>query len=259
MILIEQTVYAEKPLAADEGFQFGRGVFETITVLERPIFWTEHCRRFNQGLADLSIRPPVDADHMLARIGQLGIRHCVLKILVSPDNLVMLTRPLPAPDPDPFQRLTLKSDPRSNDPRLLRNKTLNYLPGLLAWEDAKTGGFDDVLFYCDKQVIRECSRSNVFFVRAGHILTPDCSCGLLPGIVRQWILDRFPVETGVYPISEIRSAEAVFVTNSVIGICPVSQIGNQAYAAAVHPIAAEIAETYLNEVIRPALVPGQDR
>lgn len=259
MIRIDQAVYAEKPLAADEGFQFGRGVFETILILERPLLWTEHCRRLNGSLADLSIRPPIDADHLLNQIGRLGIRHCVLKILVSPENVVLLTRPLPAAMSDAGQRLDLQPDPRSNDPRLLRNKTVNYLPGLLAWQDARAGGFDDVLFYRDKQDIRECSRSNIFFVRAGRILTPDCSCGLLPGIVRQWIMGRYPVETGVYPISEILSADTVFITNSVIGIRSVSQIGSQAYTAEAHPITADIAETYMDELIRPALVPDHNR
>jgi 4-amino-4-deoxychorismate lyase len=252
MIRIDQAVFAEKPLTADEGLQFGRGVFETILVLDRPLFWAEHCRRLNCGLADLSIRPPVDADHLLKQIGQLGIRHCVLKVLASPDNVVLLTRPLPAADPDPFQGLTLKPDPRSNDLRLLRNKTLNYLPGLLAWQDARSGGFADALFFCDNQIIRECSRSNVFFVCAGRILTPECSCGLLPGIVRQWVLDCFPVTTGTYRTCDILSADAVFITNSVIGIRPVRQIDDQLFAQAVHPIVAELAETYLNTVFRPA-------
>src|SRR5690606_26626353 len=126
-----------KPLTADEGLQFGRGVFETILVLDHPIFWNEHCRRLNRGLADLSIRPPVDADQLLRQIGQLEISHCVLKVLVSPENVVLLTRPLPVAASDPLQKLTLQLDPRSNDPRLLRNKTINYLPGLLAWQDAK--------------------------------------------------------------------------------------------------------------------------
>ncbi|MDW7659604.1 MAG: aminotransferase class IV [Bacillota bacterium] len=253
MIRIDQAVYAEKPLTVDEGFQFGRGVFETILVLDSPIFWTEHCRRLNRGLADLSVRSPVDADQLLQQILQLGIRHCVLKVMVSPENIVLLTRPLPVEASDPLQKLTLQLDPRSNDPRLLRNKTINYLPGLLAWQDAKSCGYDDTLFFSETRVIRECSRSNVFFICASRILTPDCSCGLLPGIVRQWVLDRYPVTPGIFQTSDILSADAVFVTNSVIGIRPISQIDNRSYIKTMHPLVAEISSNYQDQVQKQSI------
>lgn len=249
MIQIGECVYAEKPLAADEGLQFGRGVFETILVLRRPLFWAEHCRRLNSGLAALAVRDPVDPESLLREIGLLKIRDCVLKILVTPENLVLLTRPAPAADPGRTWRLTARPDPRSGDPRLLANKTLNYLPALLAWQEARAGGYDDALFIGSQGMVRECSRSNIFIIRQNRILTPDLSCGLLPGIIRQWLLDTATAAAVCLDRDDLRTADAMFISNSVLGIGSVADLDGQPFPD--HPLLAEIKDLYRKRVIEP--------
>lgn len=277
MIQISDHVYADRPLAADEGLQFGRGVFETILVLRRPLFWQAHCRRLNQGLADLAIRlpvespehaaaakgehPAVDPDMLLAQVEHLGIRSCVLKVLVTAENLVLMTRPIPAAGPDPVQRLTMRPDSRGTDARLLHNKTLSYLPSLLAWQDARTCGFDDVLFYDSEgmihsrrsSMIRECSRSNIYFIRGSRILTPDDCCGLLPGVVRQWLLDDGQVSPGCFTPADILAADCVFVSNSVVGIRRVCEIDGHPFGD--HPLLQKIISRYQTLIIEPAQRP----
>ena len=58
------------------------------------------------------------------------------------------------------------------------------------------------------------------------IYTPQLSCGLLPGILREYIMERFQVtETIIYP-DELMYYEECFVTNSLMGVMPVRQLGN---------------------------------
>ena len=48
MILINGNLSEDK-ISLDSGFFFGRGVFETILVKEKPIFLGDHIQRLNSG------------------------------------------------------------------------------------------------------------------------------------------------------------------------------------------------------------------
>lgn len=250
MLQINDTVYAEQPLVADEGFQFGRGIYETILIHRRPVFWAEHCQRLNQGLAHLAIDRVVDPAQLLDQVEQLGLMCCVLKVIATAENLVLMTRPIPEALPDPVMRLTLQPDTRSTDLRLLQNKTLSYLPNLLAWQDARRSGFDDVLFFEPGGLIRECSRSNIYIIREQRILTPEDACGLLPGTVRRWLLSEGLVSTGRFTQADILSADCVFASNAVIGIRRVSDLDGHRFND--HLLLQEVIRRYRQQIVEPA-------
>jgi 4-amino-4-deoxychorismate lyase len=229
----------------DDGFWFGRGVFETIRVHETPLFWEEHIARLNNGLAALQIRPAIDQREMLVQVTDLAIRQCVLKIAVTPDNSFLQTRPLPSHTIGPFRLLPVENQ-RTTNPLLLSCKSINYLENLLAHEQAAREGFDDALFIGAAGSLSETSRANLFFLSNGRILTPDLDCGLLDGVIRRWVLANFAVETGCFDLAELLAADAVFVTNSVIGIQPVAAIGDQSYGDS--SVVREIRRDYLEQV-----------
>jgi 4-amino-4-deoxychorismate lyase len=250
MIQLADHVYAEHPLAADEGFQFGRGIYETILMYRKPLFWSEHIRRLNLGLARLAIDRFIDDATLLDQVNLLGLIDCVLKVIVTADNLVLITRPIPEPGPDPVMRLTLQPDPRSNDLRLLQNKTIAYLPNLLAWEDARARGFDDALFFNQENMLRECSRSTIYLIRAEKIWTPDEACGLLPGTVRQWLIQTGLATASRLKQADILTAESVFVSNAVIGLRRVADIDGHSFED--HPILRQAMRRYQEEIVDPA-------
>ncbi|HEX3031937.1 MAG TPA: aminotransferase class IV, partial [Bacillota bacterium] len=62
------------------------------------------------------------------------------------------------------------------------------------------------------------------------------SCGILNGIVREWILENHQVSEGEYSLEELQQADEVFITNSVMGVMKVNSIsgvqtflGNEVY------------------------------
>ena len=62
-------------------------------------------------------------------------------------------------------------------------------------------------------------------MRNGKLYTPDLSCGLLPGILREYLCETENVEeTVIYP-EELGQYEECFVTNSLMGVMPVNQLG----------------------------------
>jgi 4-amino-4-deoxychorismate lyase len=220
---------ANAEITVDEGLQFGRGVFETIRVGKTPYFFAEHMERLNRGLYDLAVRDPVNSERLLQEITALAIQHCVLKVIVTPAQIILQTRPLPEMPARPWH-LTPRPGGQPANPILLATKNLNYLDHLLAWENARSAGFDDALLLGPADEIRETTRANIFWHKDGQLMTPDVACGLLDGVVRRWVLATFPARIGSYTLADLLDADSVFVTNSVLGIQPVERIGEHAIA-----------------------------
>ena len=70
--------------------------------------------------------------------------------------------------------------------------------------------------------ICEGATTNIFFVREGRIFTPRTDCGLLNGVLRRYLLERYPIrETTIYP-EQVLGFDELFLTNSLLGIMPVA-------------------------------------
>ena len=114
---------------------------------------------------------------------------------------------------------------RNETSPLVYHKTMNYGDCILEKRNAAAAGMDERLFLNTKEQISEGTVSNVFFVRKGVICTPEVSCGLLPGILREYLCESEEVkETDIY-VQDLKRYQECFVTNSLMGIMPVRQIG----------------------------------
>ncbi len=210
----------------DEGLAFGRGAFETLRVTARPRFLDRHCARLNATLTALGIARRIDPVEITRLVNLHNLRNCVLKILVTEQNELLVTRPFPytaAQYRQGFHLVTAKSR-RRTDAEWVTHKTLNYLENLTAREEAIRKGADDALFRNERGDVAETSSGNLFAVIGDRLVTPDPSSGLLPGILRAWVMESFPVAQERLPYAALLEAQEVFVTNSVVGVMPVSII-----------------------------------
>lgn len=128
--------------------------------------------------------------------------------------------------------LTVSNCKKDSNSFLIRHKTCNYLENLLEAKQAKNAGFDDSIFLNTDNEITETTKSNIFFVRKGKLYTPDTDCGLLPGIIRKWVIKKskelkVTLNQGHYPLDYLFDSDEVFLTNSVMGIMPVKYINNE--------------------------------
>jgi para-aminobenzoate synthetase / 4-amino-4-deoxychorismate lyase len=106
----------------------------------------------------------------------------------------------------------------SGDP-FFRHKTTRREMYDREYAEARTNGFDEVLFMNERDEITEGAISNVFIKQAGKIYTPPLGCGVLPGIFRRVLLEKCRyAEEKVLKISDLKSADAVFLCNSVRGV-----------------------------------------
>lgn len=87
---------------------------------------------------------------------------------------------------------------------------------------ARREGLDDLIFSNDRGELTEGTSHRIFLKRGKKILTPPTRCGVLPGVFRRYILetDPFAEEQILHP-EDVRRAEAIYLTNSLVGIFPV--------------------------------------
>lgn len=224
MVIVNGLISKIGKIDIDEGAMFGRGVFETILLKETPLFLEEHLKRLNQGMATLGIKNQVEKRELLKLLNQYDIKNCVLKIVVTEKNIILTTRKNPYEtlvETEGFKLMLskLKRNPHSHITYL---KTLNYLDNLLEREAAGKQGFHEVLFLNTRDELAEGSATNLFFIKNQKLHTPCVDCGLLDGVIRQWVIKNYEVTEGRYSLCELLESEGAFVTNSLMGIMPVA-------------------------------------
>ena len=80
------------------------------------------------------------------------------------------------------------------------HKTLNYGECIMEKRRALAMGVDEMIFLNFSGQICEGTTCNIFFVKGNKIYTPELSCGLLPGILRDYIIKTYDVvETIITP------------------------------------------------------------
>lgn len=88
---------------------------------------------------------------------------------------------------------------------------------------ARKAGFDDLIFSNDRGELTEGAVHNFFIKRGNTLLTPPLRSGVLPGVYRRHVLETTAdAEEQVLRPSDLRNAEAIYLTNSLVGMYPVS-------------------------------------
>ncbi len=260
--LIDGVPAASLPVT-DRAIHYGDGLFETIAVRNgHPEFWVEHMRRLRQGCERLGFAAP-DPALLKSEAGQLlnGGETAVLKIVVTRGSGGRGYRPPVRPVPRRILSLhpwpewpesyaiegieaRLCSTPLGCNPRLAGIKHLNRLEQVLAreeWDDTEIA--EGIMLDGSGRLV-EGTMSNLFLVRDGRLLTPDLSrCGVA-GIMREKVMERarylgIGCEIASLEPQDLQRAEAVFLTNTLIGVWPVRRIGGWEYAVP-HEITSEI-------------------
>lgn len=215
-------------LTPDEGYYFGLGAFETIAVEDgKAILLQKHCRRLQRAAEFLTLSLDENAvdegiqKALAAEDMQEGRK--VIKITVSERNLTVTVRKnvYTASCYEKGFTADFTTVVRNETSPFTYHKTLNYGDCIREKRLARKRGIDEPIFLNTKGMITEGACTNVFFVRERRLYTPAVSCGLLPGIMRSYICDRYAVSEAEICPGDISSFEEMFVTNSLLGIMPV--------------------------------------
>jgi branched-subunit amino acid aminotransferase/4-amino-4-deoxychorismate lyase len=233
----------------DRTFEHGLGLFETLRTWNgHPTLLERHRRRLLQSAGELglSIDPSQFPDAcavstLVVACNRVGEPEVLLdhrlRITLSGglpgagpplSRLWMTAGPLPPPLARPGVVIKKSIQVAADDP-LQRHKTLNYWRKRIAHEAALADGSDEVLCVTPDGLLCEGTRSNLFVVVGRRLHTPSLDGPLLPGTMRQLVLERtrgLGIETVEAPIAldELAKASEAFLTSSVRGILPIAQL-----------------------------------
>jgi branched-chain amino acid aminotransferase len=244
------------PLAldrSDRGLLLGDGLFETILVLnQKPLWGNMHFARLESGAQELGI--PFDRDGLDDAVAEVlneaPRSHQVLRVTLTrgsgvrglgadgarPSLLITLDPFDPALMFQPVSLVTasVRRNPQSVSARL---KTLSYVDNIAAAREAAAQGAEDALLLNTKGHAACSTIANLFLLKGGTLVTPARDQGILTGVMRQALVHTaarlgLAVEERVVKPAELKKADAVFLTNSLRFIRPVTALDGRALATA---------------------------
>lgn len=242
--------------AVDRGFLLADGVFETLLCVDGRVCALEaHVDRLHRGAAHLDIPLFWKTGDINAAIVNLlhdndlqsgrasarltlsrgaGARGLEFSATGTP-SLVISTAA--APEVKAAYRLHVSSVRRNEHSPLANLKSLNYGDNILARREAVAHGADEALMLNSAGFVACAAAANVWIVAQDIVRTPSLDQGVLPGIVRHYLLDLLPdfglaVTEGPLSLDMVLAADEVFLSNSLIGIRPVSDLQDKRYSSA---------------------------
>jgi branched-subunit amino acid aminotransferase/4-amino-4-deoxychorismate lyase len=230
---------------SDEGLLFGRGVWEsTRTIGGTPWLWPLHLARLRRTaeLLYIDVAPErlPDSEQVSEYVRALTGQDVVVRLNVTAGRpgktgLVWMKA---AAQPYPAAALRLRTcrSPVQKGEAYLTWKTFQYATRLRIGQQAGQGGFDTALLLDAEGNLLEAAHANLFVRLPEGWATPTADGGLLPGTVRQYLLERspLPIREQTIPHTLLGRVLEAFVTNSNVGIVPVTQIDGY-----VFPIGSE--------------------
>lgn len=141
-----------------------------------------------------------------------------------PSVIITAARSGPVENLPPLKCAVIKSHPRVVGDGLENCKRLDYTRSFAARREAYARGAEEAILTNTKEDVCCGATSNLFIEENGGLITPPLSEGVMAGITRAKIIERFSAKEE--PISEkrLRSASRVFLTNSFWGMRPATLI-----------------------------------
>ncbi len=222
----------------NEGLKFGYGLFETI------LYENKELKHYDKHMARLKCSLKV---FQMASIDEAIIKVNALKELEkTSDNAIriscykdgkklQITYETRLSQRKEFYRVGISSIRRHSDDGLLQHKSSCHLNNYIEKRSLVGSDYDETIHFNEKGQLTEGIYTNLFLVKNKELFTPDISCGLLPGITRDSVIELakllgIPVNIGYYSNEVIQSADEIFLTNALINIVPVGSVESQVFS-----------------------------
>jgi branched-subunit amino acid aminotransferase/4-amino-4-deoxychorismate lyase len=229
---------------SDPGFLHGASTFTTMRAHNGVVFRFErHLHRLADTvrLLDLNVGATTGelVDGMYAVLDANALTEARCRITLTPGppegrpTTLISAEPLPSyPDTwytDGIKVIVTALKQTPGDPTF-GYKTGCYLPRILGRQEAAYKGADDALWFTHDNHLAESCFSNIFLVLDGVLYTPPRDTPVLPGIVREAVIElcqEHGLECKIdqpLTVHEMLSADEAFLSSSCMGIRPISRI-----------------------------------
>ncbi|MFA6282212.1 MAG: aminotransferase class IV [Candidatus Omnitrophota bacterium] len=225
----------------EPGFLFGWGVFETLRAYNGQVpFLNLHIARLNDGLNALGIEE-VKTDFAgqivaLLKANQLDdayIRITAYKKRESTGVLIYADKFGYYPKETYAKGFTAIISPykRNTQNPFSQVKSLSNLENRLSWYEAQKQKKDEALVLNEKDFLTGGSRSNLFIVKNGEVITPALAKGAFYGITRKIVINelkksRIRVTEKEITLEDLFSCDEAFLTSALLEVMPLVECGN---------------------------------
>lgn len=228
----------------EAGFLRGDGIFESVSLEDGGFFRLgDHLDRLFDGLEKIRIQSQESKEDLAEIIREYVRRNeltdAIIRIIVtrgiyegnpweySGPNSLYITHTFPPGLPEVPARVVYL--PEEDYPLIRRHpavKSLNYLGNMLAKMDAYDAGAFEPVLYNKDGYITEGGIRNIFYVKDEVLLTPPLSLGILPGTMRDAVIEvaeqaDINWEERLISIDEVANMDEAFLTSTAVKILPV--------------------------------------
>jgi branched-chain amino acid aminotransferase len=236
------------------------GVYESVEVIESvPFHLREHLSRLAESADMIELNLPYSMYDVAGWVGQLikknGNADCLLRIIAlgatqAEDEALVAILPQPLPRyPDTYYWTGAAVITYEGVRALPVCKSLNTLVNYLARRQAVRAKVHEAILRTGSGEMTEGSRSNIFAVRRGELLTPPAD-RVLSGITRDIVI-RLALEAG-YRVAEVplnltdlSHFSEFFVTSTSMHVIPVVCIGGALVGEGqVGPVTLDLMERF---------------
>lgn len=230
----------------DAGFLHGASTFTTMLAHKGKVFRLDrHLQRLEATARALNFQVPVAAESLAQATGRLlavnELSEARVRITLSPGSIrspgaptaLITADALTLPPPEAYEKgITVVVSPykQSRFDPTAGIKTGCYLPRMLARQEAATRGADEAFWFTTENLLAEACFSSIFLIIDGTVYTPPLETPVLPGVVRQAIIELCATEgvlcddASTLTVREMLKAQEVFISASTSGIRPVVRI-----------------------------------
>jgi len=250
----------------DAGFLHGVSAFTTALAHNGVVFrLNRHLSRLFDTVRMLGVRTDATADGLADATAKLLAANALIearvRITLTPGSVhggepttLITASPLPEYPKQWYEKgigVVVSSLRQGSGPPVYGCKTGCYLPRILARREAATKGVEEALWFTEDNRLAEACACNVFLVLNGEVFTPPTSTPVLPGVVREAVLElcrgmKAPAfDNRPLTIRELLDAQEVFLTSACAGIRPVVRIERHGVGAeAPGPVTLRIMQAY---------------
>ncbi len=247
----------------NRGLNYGDAVFETIRVSAgKVLFWEDHYFRLMASMRimrmgiPMTFTPEFLEAEILKTVATIGEKNKTyrVKLLVwrneggkytptAKDVSFLITTEVLENSfytiSDSAYEVELFKDHYVTSGLLSTLKSNNRIINVLGSIYAQENDYANCLLLNEKKQVVEALNGNIFLVNGYKIKTPPITDGCLNGILRKQIIkvlgqvpDYILEETSVSPF-ELQKADEIFITNTVIGIQPVTKYRKKEFGTTV--------------------------
>lgn len=261
----------------NRGYLFGEGLFETFRSYKKSIpFLDRHLKRMEWEATYIGIpfpHPKQIGEAVYQTLAANGLEDARIKIILSSQNgntmrpvaptdqsvphLVITCEPLNLPSVAEYARgyaVIVLHSVQADTPPFSSLKSISWLSKIMARREIDEKKSQDGILLNSHHHVCETTTANLFWVKNNKLYTPEADLGLLKGVTRELVMELcnahdISVTEGVITADNLKKADEIFMTNSLLEIMPVTKIDDVFIASKKPgPLTLKVLQLYRNRI-----------